>query len=451
MSKTNDELWTVVLTEMKKTVSQATIHTLFKNTYLLSIEDSIATIATPSTMIIDLLQKRYAGDIRRILSEQLGKDIDIIFITKVAPKTLQKEEQDDSPLFVPDEKPQKPLTFGHLPRVRPDFTFESFAVSASNQLAFVSAQTVAQNIGRSYNPLFLYGPVGVGKTHLMHAVANDVYQKDPSKKILYVTSEEFTNEVIDAIRTNDTAKMKRRFRSAFLLLIDDIQFIEGKERVQEELFHTFNILIDQGSQICLSSDRPPHEIKRLEKRLSSRFAGGLTVDISTPDFELKAAILGIKAKKYGHDLPADVIAYLAERAEDTRSLEGLLLRVITQATTGDHQINIELAQKALGNMVEEKKRHLHADDIIDMVCEYYKIKQTQLKGPKRNAALVKARQVTMYLIQKELKLTLVEIGNLLGGRDHTTIMHGVDKIGKLVENKAEVSEDIMGITKSLRG
>lgn len=451
MSKTNDELWTVVLTEMKKTVSQATIHTLFKNTYLLSIEDSIATIATPSTMIIDLLQKRYAGDIRRILSEQLGKDIDIVFITKVAPQAPQKEEKDDSPLFVEDEKPQKPLTFGHLPRVRPDFTFESFAVSASNQLAFVSAQTVAQNIGRSYNPLFLYGPVGVGKTHLMHAVANDVYQKDPSKKILYVTSEEFTNEVIDAIRTNDTAKMKRRFRSAFLLLIDDIQFIEGKERVQEELFHTFNILIDQGSQICLSSDRPPHEIKRLEKRLSSRFAGGLTVDISTPDFELKAAILGIKAKKYGHDLPADVIAYLAERAEDTRSLEGLLLRVITQATTGDHQINIELAQKALGNMVEEKKRHLHADDIIDMVCEYYKIKQTQLKGPKRNAALVKARQVTMYLIQKELKLTLVEIGNLLGGRDHTTIMHGVDKIGKLVENKAEVSEDIMGITKSLRG
>ncbi len=451
MSKTNAELWNVVLDEMKTKVSQANFHTLFKNTYLLSLEESIATIAVPSTMIIDLLQKRFAADIKRILSEQSGIDISVVFIPKVVQAPAKKEVREDSPLFIPDDKPQKPLTIGHLPRVRPDFTFESFAVSASNQLAFVSAQTVAENIGRSYNPLFLYGPVGVGKTHLMHAVANDVYQKDPSKKILYVTSEEFTNEVIEAIRTNDTAKMKRRFRSAFLLLIDDIQFIEGKERVQEELFHTFNILIDNGSQICLSSDRPPHEIKRLEKRLSSRFAGGLTVDISTPDFELKAAILGIKAKKYGHDIPADVISYLAERAEDTRSLEGLLLRVITQATTGDHQINIELAQKALGNMVEEKKRHLHADDIIDIVCDYYKIKQTQLKGPKRNAALVKARQVTMYLIHKELKLTLVEIGNLLGGRDHTTIIHGVEKIEKLVENKAQVTEDIMGITKSLRG
>ncbi len=452
MSKTNDEIWKIVLAEMQTKVSQANFHTLFKNTYLLSLEENIATIAAPSTMIIDLLQKRFATDIKRILSEQTSEDIALVFIPKVFP--TNKTVQNDSPLFVAEEKnekKEKPLAIGHLPRVRPDFTFESFAVSASNQLAFVSAQRVAENIGQSYNPLFLYGPVGVGKTHLMHAVANDVYQKDPSKKILYVTSEEFTNEVIEAIRTNDTAKMKRRFRSAFLLLIDDIQFIEGKERVQEELFHTFNILIDQGSQICLSSDRPPHEIKRLEKRLSSRFAGGLTVDISTPDFELKAAILGIKAKKYGHNLPPEVISFLAERAEDTRSLEGLLLRVITQATTADQQVTIELAEKALGNMVEEKRRHLHADDIIDIVCNFYKIKPTQLKGPKRNAALVKARQVTMYLIHKELKLTLVEIGNLLGGRDHTTIIHGVEKIEKLVENKAQVTEDIMGITKSLRG
>lgn len=452
MSKTNEELWKIVLAEMQTKVSQATFHTLFKNTHLLTNEDGIATVAVPSTMIIDLLQKRFAADIQKVLTEQNGHEVSLVFIPKVMPNTATAtEEKDDSPLFVPEEKPQKPSAIGHLPRVRPDYTFESFAVSASNQLAFVSAQTVAQNIGSAYNPLFLYGPVGVGKTHLMHAVANNVYQKDPTRKILYVTSEEFTNEVIEAIRTNDTAKMKRKFRSAYLLLIDDIQFIEGKERVQEELFHTFNILIDQGSQICLSSDRPPHEIKKLEKRLSSRFAGGLSVDISTPDFELKAAILGIKAKKYGHDLPPEVISFLAERAEDTRSLEGLLLRVITQATAGDQQITLELAQKALGNMVEEKKRHLHADDIIDLVCEYYKIKPTQLKGPKRNAALVKARQVTMYLIHKELKLTLVEIGNLLGGRDHTTIIHGVEKIEKLVENKAEVTEDIMGITKSLRG
>lgn len=450
MNKPLDEIWKAVLLEMQTKVSQANFHTLFRNTHLLSLDDGIATIAAPSTMIIDLLQKRFAADIQQILNQQSGTEVSIVFVPKLIAQPV-KEAKDDSPLFVPDEKPQKPTTIGHLPRVRPDYTFETFAVSASNQLAFVSAQTVAQHIGKTYNPLFIYGPVGVGKTHLMHAIANDLYQKVPSSKIVYITSEEFTNDVVESIRNHETAKMKRRYRTADLLLIDDIQFIEGKEATQEELFHTFNILIDNGSQIAMTSDRPPHEIKKLEARLSSRFAGGLTVDVGQPDFELKMAIIGIKAKKFGYDIPPEVSILLAENAQDTRSLEGLLLRVVTQATTNNKPITIELAQQALGNMVEERRHQLHSDDIIQYVCNYYKIKTTQLKGPKRDASLVKARQVTMYLLYTELKLTYVEIGNLLGGRDHTTIMHGVDKIGKLVENKAEVSEDIMGITKSLRG
>jgi chromosomal replication initiator protein len=339
---------------------------------------------------------------------------------------------------------------GHLPRVRADFTFSNFAVSTSNQLAFVSAERVAKNTGKSYNPFFIYGPVGVGKTHLMHAIANEVYRREPDKKIIYITSEEFTNEVVEAIRNNETAKMKRRFRSAYLLLIDDIQFIEGKEKVQEELFHTFNILIDNGSQIALSSDRPPQEIKKLEKRLSSRFAGGLTVDIGAPDFELKTAIVLIKAKKYGFELPIDVAKILAESAEDTRTLEGLLIRIITQATTTDSAISVELAKQALGTVAEEKSERLHAEDIVKYVCLYYNVKPTQLKGPKRDAGLVRARQVTMYLLKEELRLTQVEIGNLLGGRDHTTIMHGVDKIRDLVENKDIIHEDIKGIIKQFR-
>jgi chromosomal replication initiator protein len=444
-----EELWKKVTQEMQTKVSPANFHTLFKNTHLISLEENIATVAAPSTMIIDLLQKRFAKDIQAILSRDSGKDISLLFIPKSFPQT--KGEDKDAPLFTSEDTPQKPLTIGHLPRVRADFTFQNFAVSTGNQLAFVSAQTVATNLGTSYNPLFLYGPVGVGKTHLMHAIANDVYQQNPINKIVYITSEEFTNEVVDAIRSHETARMKRRFRSTKLLIIDDIQFIEGKDATQEELFHTFNILIDSGSQICLTSDRPPQEIKKLEARLSSRFAGGLTVDVSKPDFELKSAIVGIKAKKYGFDIPSDVTTLLAEKAEDTRSLEGLLLRVITQATTSNSPITIELAEKALGNMIEEKRQHLHADDIISYVCSYYQIKSTQLKGPKRTASLVKARQVAMYLMQTELRLTLVEIGNLLGGRDHTTIMHGVDKIRNLVDNKERVSEDILGITKSFRG
>lgn len=449
MNNKLDELWKNVLTDMQTKVSPANFHTLFKNTYLISLEENIATVAAPSTMIIDLLQKRFVNDIQQIMNAHTGEDISLMFVPKVMPS--KRSTEDDAPLFIPAETPIKPLSVGHLPRVRPDFTFQNFAVSDGNQLAFVSSQAVAANIGTSYNPLFLYGPVGVGKTHLMHAIANDVYQQNPADKILYITSEEFTNDVVEAIRNRETAKMKRRFRTAKVLIIDDIQFIEGKEATQEELFHTFNILIDQGSQICLTSDRPPQEIKKLQARLSSRFSGGLTVDISAPDFELKAAIVGIKAKKYGYDIPPEVTTLLADKAEDTRSLEGLLLRVVTQATTTNSQITLELAEKALGTMGEEKRRHLHADDIIEYVCSYYRIKPTQLKGPKRTAAIVRARQVTMYLLYKELKLTLVDIGNLLGGRDHTTIIHGVDKIQTLVDNKEKVTEDIMGITKSFRG
>lgn len=444
-----NDLWEKILSELKPSVSSGNFGMLLKPTRLISLEDDIATIAAPSSMVIDLLQKRFVGRIKELLKQNTGNDIDLILVPRSMPAESRKEVK-DAPLFEQGAKTEaklKPLV-GHLPRVRPDYTFSNFAVSSTNQLAFVSAQRVAQNIGKSYNPLFIYGPVGVGKTHLMHAIANEVYSQSPERKILYITSEEFTNEVIEAIRNNDTAKMKRRFRSAYLLLIDDIQFIEGKERVQEELFHTFNILIDQGSQICLSSDRPPKDIKKLEKRLSSRFAGGLTVDISEPDFELKAAILGIKARRLGFVLPDEVINYLAEQAEDTRSLEGLLMRVFTQASASNTPVTIDFAKNSLGAVQDEKKGRVHIEDVINGVCDFYKIKPTQLKGPKRDASLVRARQVCMYLLYEDLGTTYVEIGNILGGRDHTTIMHGVDKIRNLVENKGIVHEDIAGIKRA---
>ncbi len=445
-------LWKAVLSDLEKKVSRANFLTFVKTLHLISLEDRIATIATPSTMVMSLMEKRFQKDIKESLKNHTGEDIDVIFIVKGIPSpshTDQKEGTLFSPLISSPEKPQT-LSIGHPPRVRADYTFETFAVSSSNQLAFTAAQKVA-SVPTTYNPLFIYGPVGVGKTHLMHAVANHLYQIHPDRKIIYITSEEFTNEVVEAIRTNSTAQMKKRFRSASLLLIDDIQFIEGKERVQEELFHTFNTLIDNGAQICLTSDRPPEEIKKLEKRLLSRFAGGLTVDIAEPDFELKTAILLKKAEKFGYSLPIDVAKIIADRVQDVRSLEGLLLRVITHASTLNGAITIETARLAIGEAKEEQRGHIHAEDIIKTVCGYYGIKPTALKGPKREASLVKARQITMYLLKVELGLTFVEIGNLLGGRDHTTVMHGVEKIEKLVENKAKISEDIMGIRKTLNG
>ena len=448
-SKETATLWQHVLASIEQSVSRGNF-SLFKHTELLSYEDTIATIAGPSLMITDLLQRRFAGEIKKILDDNTHEDTTILFVVGTAPET--NASASEAPLFAPQQTDgKKPPSIGHLPRVRPDFTFANFAVSGSNQLAFVSAQRVAELIGTEYNPYFLYGPVGVGKTHLMHAIANEVYRRDPERKIIYTTSEEFTNEVVEAIRNNDTARMKRRFRSAFLLLIDDIQFIEGKDRVQEELFHTFNILIDNKSQIVLSSDRPPHEIKRLEKRLSSRFAGGLTVDIGAPDFELKTAILLIKAKKYGYELPIEVAKLLAEKAQDTRSLEGLLLRIVTQAATSGHEITTTMAEESLGSAGEERRSHLHADDIVKVVCEYFGVKSTQIKGPKRDASLVRARQIAMYLLKSELRMTLVEIGNTLGGRDHTTIMHGVGKIEQSLSSNQHLSEDIRGITSKIHG
>lgn len=441
------KLWEKVLTVVKTETSRGNFITLFKNTALISLEDNTATVAAPSTMIIDLIQKRFFTLIKETLDKETGNNIQVVFVPKtVVGESASEEQQKNAPLFV--EQKLSPKFVGHLPRVRPDYTFQTLAVSSSNQLAYISAVTVAKNLGHTYNPLFIYGPVGVGKTHLMQAIANDVYAKDPTKKIIYITSEEFTNEVVEAIRTNQTQTMKKRFRSAALLIIDDVQFIAGKDRVQEELFHTFNILIDNGAQIILSSDRPPAEIKKLEQRLSSRFSGGLTVDVEAPDFELKTAILLIKAKKFGVDLPIEVAKTLAENARDTRSLEGSLLRVITEAATKQSEITADMVVK---KSTEDVPIRFHPDDIVNKVCEYYAIKPTQLKGPKRDASLVKARQIAMYLLKKELGLTYVEIGNILGGRDHTTIMHGVEKMEQYVNSKTRQSEEIMGITKFLRG
>lgn len=438
------DLWSKILAEIELEVSRANFLTLFKRTQLISIEEDSLTIAASSVMIIDLLQRRFYEMIKRAADKQLNKDTKIVFVPRAVTDIIEDKEKQNGPLFETEGKAT--IKIGHLPRVRPDYTFANMAVSSSNQLAFVSATTVAKKPGEAYNPLFIYGPTGVGKTHLMQAIANEVYNKAPNKKILYTTSEEFTNDVVEAIRTNNTANMKKKFRELDLLIIDDIQFVAGKEKIQEELFHTFNILVDKAAQIVLSSDRPPAEIKQVEKRLLSRFSGGLTVDIQAPDFELRTAILLIKAKKYGVLLNIENAKLIAEKAQDARGLEGLLLRIITQAQAGDGEITEDLIVSVLSLNKDEKINGFHPDEIIKNVCYFYKVKPTQLKSPKRDAFLVKPRQVAMYLLKHELGLTFVEIGNLLGGRDHTTIMHGVGKVENMLKTSL-ISEDILGISK----
>ncbi len=446
MQEENNILWKKVLGEIETEVSRGTFFALFKATSLLSLEKGIASIAAPSNMTIDLLQKRHYQIIKKAVDKHTKTDTKIIFVPKVINKNL-KENISITPLFAQTEKKKTPI-IGHLPRVRSDYTFQTLAVSSTNQLAYVSATTVAKKMGHAYNPLFIYGPVGVGKTHLMQAIANEVYRNDPDKKIIYTTSEEFTNEVVEAIRNNDTARMKRKFRNVDLLIVDDVQFFAGKDRAQEELFHTFNILVDEGAQIVLSSDRPPSEIKKLEKRLSSRFAGGLTVDIEAADFELKTAILLIKAKKYNLDLSIEAAKKIAEKAHDSRELEGLLMRAITVANARGEEITADLAETALRKGPEEKY-FFRPDEVIRNICSFYNIKETLIKGPKRDQYLVKARHIAMYMLKKDLSLSHVEIGNILGGRDHTTIMHGVLKIEKMLLDKS-FSEEIMGIKSLLK-
>ncbi|HEV2340095.1 MAG TPA: chromosomal replication initiator protein DnaA [Patescibacteria group bacterium] len=438
--------WKKALTVIEPSVSGANFLAFFKHAARLESldENGIAIIATTSAIAENML-KRHAEVIQTALEKQTGKKVTLSFTTKTYPN--HKKEK-PIPLFQ-EEAPKRP-EIGHLPRVRADYTFATLAVSDSNRLAFVSAQNVAKTPGSSYNPLFIYGPVGVGKTHLMQAVANEVYQKMPDAKIVYITSEEFTNEVVEAIRSNDTARMKKRFRSAHLLIIDDVQFIAGKDKVQEELFHTFNSLIDSGGQIVLSSDRPPSEIQKLEARLSSRFAGGLTVDIEPPDFAMRTAIVLKKAEKFGYNIGIDVAKLIAEKEQDVRSLEGMLIRFATEAKTKEQELSTSLVEKVLGSRQKEKPL-LHAEDVIQKTCEFYTIKPTQLKGPKRDASLVKARQITMYLLKNELGLTYNDIGNLLGGRDHTTIMYGVGRMEQYVVEKSFIYEEIMGIIKLLRG
>lgn len=441
------QLWKAALATIQTEVSAGNFLMLFKQTAILELTEDTIIIAAPNFMVINLLE-RHSPVIKKALTQQGVQIAHVVFkpTTLAQPEKAKKEKP--TPLFTVEEKP---LPVGHVPRVRPDYTFATLAVSQTNQLAFVSSQNVAKHPGTSYNPLFMYGPVGVGKTHLMQAIANEVYGKNPDAKIIYITSEEFTNEVVEAIRSNDTARMKKKFRSASLLIIDDVQFIAGKDRVQEELFHTFNSLIDSGGQIVLSSDRPPSEIKKLEARLSSRFAGGLTVDIEAPDFEMRTAIILKKAELLHIPLSMETAKIIAEEEQDTRSLEGALHRVLTESKTKNEEVTEDLAREVLGEKQPKENHILHAEDVIATVCTFYNIKATQLKGPKRDASLVRARQVAMYLLYTELKMTYAEVGNLLGGRDHTTIMHGVDKIATELVEKTRISEEIMGISKNLRG
>lgn len=437
-------LWQNVLSELELTLTRGTFQTFFKDTSLVEIKDSVAKIACPSSYIQTIIESRYYSLLKTSLDRLTKQNNSLVFI--VERKLIKTQKEEFGPLFAPQKGGAEEIA--RRAHLRNDFTFKNFAVSSSNQMAYAAAQAVAEKPGTSYNPLFFYGGVGVGKTHLMQAIGHALLNKTPDLKIIYCMGEEFTNEIIEAIREKNTKSFKGRYRSAQVFLIDDVQFIAGKTAVQEEFFHTFNTLHREGAQIVLTSDRPPSEIRYLEERLRSRFEGGLIIDIQSPDFELRTAILLIKAVPLNLTLPMDVAQLIAANIEDTRRLEGFLRRLTTELQIKKVPLTIDLVGQLLGAAEKEGgklQKPVSFKEVIEKVALYYNLKTSQLKGPKRDRPIAFPRQILYYLLRSELNLTLTEIGEVCGGRDHTTIIYGVEKITTLLPISEKIREEIKNI------
>jgi len=454
-----NKVWSIVLANLKLTLSSANFATWFPLTFLIQLKEidqerEIAEIGCPSIFVSNTIENRYYGLIKEALDKATGKKNDLVFMVKQNTSQISKhKEVRNEPLFEIKEEGDESAEAIKRVGLRPDFNFDTFAVSSTNQMAHAAAVAVAQSPGKAYNPLFLYGGVGVGKTHLMQAIAFNILSKNPKARIIYCMGEEFTNEIVNAIREKTTKEFKQRYRSTKLLLVDDIQFIAGKTAVQEEFFHTFNAIWRVGGQIVLTSDRKPEEISKLEDRLKSRFEGGLTIDIQPPDFELRSAILLIKAQQKGLKLPMDVAQLIASNITSIRKMEGFLTRLMTEAQTRKEEITPELAKAILGQSNENNipQKLVKPKEVISHVASFFDLKIIDILSPQRDKEIAYARQIIMYLLRSDLKTPLMEIGRLLGDRDHTTIMYGVEKITSLLPKSEDLRVDIMGIRKKLYG
>jgi len=445
-------IWHDFLESVKVSVSPAIFSTWFSQTHLTSLikkgERYLIGIGCPSSFVKNTIESRYFGLIQDSLTNTLGGNCDIFFEIKEKPVD-KKTEETVPPLFTAKGDVESSLyQIAKNGRLRPNYTFDNFAVSSSNQMAWAAGEAVYQNPGSAYNPLFLWGGVGVGKTHLMNAVGFEILRKDINKKVYLCTGEEFTNDIVEGIRNKTTQSFRNKYRKLDVLLIDDIQFIAGKDAVQEEFFHTFNAIVAAGGQVILTSDRPPSEISKLEERLRSRFEAGLIVDIAPPDFELRCAITQIKCKEKGISLPMDIIQLIAGNVDSPRKIEGVLIRIITEAKVKNlKEYTEEMVKQILGKGEEDTKSTFRFTNeaLIDGVCKYFSITKRSIFSESRTRNLAYPRQILMYLLRSSLNLPLQEVGRVVGGRDHTTVMHAVDKITRLASSDVQTREDIQGI------
>jgi chromosomal replication initiator protein len=443
--------WKDTLEIVKVSVSSAIFSTWFSQTHLAVINDLgerlTIEVGCPTSYIKNFIETRYFGLIQDSISKVLGKPCDLIFIVKENPNKNIGKENLATPLFQTEAKDENLIEVLQKAKIRPNFNFENFAVSGSNQMAHAAALAVSESLGSAYNPLFIWGGVGVGKTHLMGAVGNSSLKKNSNLKALLCTGESFTNDIIEGIRNKTTQSFRDKYRKLDLLLIDDIQFIAGKDAVQEEFFHTFNTVTAAGGQVILTSDRPPSEIAHLEERLRSRFEAGLIVDIAPPDFELRCAIAQIKAKEKGLPLEMNQIQMIAGNIDSARKIEGVLIKLITEIKMKHVEVTQELIESVIGKGTETNSRVVKKDpeDVIEAVSSYYQIGKRSLLGDSRARPIARPRQVLMYLLRTHLGISLEEVGRLIGDRDHTTVMHAVGKITELATTDVHIREDISKI------
>jgi chromosomal replication initiator protein len=458
-----EQIWRESLVLIRKRVNPQAYHTWFSSVALRDVQDGVLTLAVPNPFFVEMMNEPYSLLIRETVGSVLDRPVERVEYVVAeeladkagvaeaaqAPQAPQAAEAGAAPK-APGRMGASDRGVGGVGFLNPRYTFDAFVVGAGNQFARAAAWAVADNPGKAYNPLFIYGDVGLGKTHLLHAIGAQIRMRAPRARICYLSSEQFTNEVINSIRYDRMADFRARYRNCDVLIIDDIQFISGKERTQEEFFHTFNTLYEAGRQIVLSSDRFPKEMPDMQDRLRSRFEWGLIADIQPPDLETKIAILEKKAEAEGIELPEEVSLLLATHVKsNVRELEGALIRLGAYASLTGHRITPELARQNLRDVIREKQKVVSVEEIQQKVAKFFYVKVTDLKAKKRTKELVLPRQVAMFLTRRLTELSFPDIGRAFGGRDHTTVMHACRQVEKLHDQDGALKANVEQLEKLL--
>jgi len=438
---TQNTIWQNVLEYVRQNITTVEYDTWFEKIRPLGVLNGILDLGVPSSFAGEWIQKHYAELIQEALT-RLGAQTPRFELKVIPGNPVQEDIFSATPQTqVPDPKA----------RLNPKYTFDNFVVGQNNRLAHAAAMAVAESPGRAYNPLFIYGGVGLGKTHLMHAVGHSVANRFPEKRVEYVSTETFTNELINAIREDRMIEFRERYRSVDLLLVDDIQFVAGKERTQEEFFHTFNALYEAHKQIILSSDRPPKDILTLSERLRSRFEWGLITDIQAPELETRIAILKMNSEYRNMRIPEEVLEYIAKQVtSNIRELEGALMRVIAYASLNGVELSKAVATRALSDVFTAAETTVTPDEILKAVAEHHNLRLEEIRGAGRRKEVVIPRQLAMYLIREITHMSLPEIGQFFDGRDHTTVLYAIQKIQESLDSDTRLQQTIKAIRERLR-